>query len=538
VRPAIQDLPTDRPLHRLGSWIALGVWLALLATILIDRMAQPWRPLLAWCGIALLALVDCPSPRREGGALRRRLAVAGLGALLSTILAIDIGMLVDRAPQAINVWYLRARHELWHDFWTDPSPLLILATWWFAAPFVIDAWRARREPRARTAEALTRRHALWLLAWAFWIGVAMFASIRPDRAYYRFPQEMGLHAPLFLFWIRRAGAAPDLQRRLARIAPWMMGAALLAGLVVAIAYVTGDWNRQVAIGRAEIWRTELVERQYINGWQWRLNFPLGHHNRMGFFSMLTALLLLMAARRRGGWMRWVAVAAMLVALATLGFSLNRGSFLALVAGLMVMTVLWLGRRAAWLLLLLPAAWLAMSDLQRQQVLSLVDRETYRSPQSTVVTRLDHWRLAARLIRENPVFGIGYSWRHFEEYAEDYAKQVGAPVYEKAHAHNYWLQTAAETGLPGMLLYLGWTIGRWSLLLALVRRRRRLPAGERGLIEGWCGVEAAIQVYCLGNLPLRLGLGLLTWGIWAVMWVDLVRLWRAAQDPAGVPSETS
>ena len=67
----------------------------------------------------------------------------------------------------------------------------------------------------------------------------------------------------------------------------------------------------------------------------------------------------------------------------------------------------------------------------------------------IIERLAHWQAAVEMIRAHPWLGIG-----FGNYAAAY------PAYALirwpnplGHAHNIYLNMAAETGLIGLLLYL-------------------------------------------------------------------------------------
>lgn len=78
----------------------------------------------------------------------------------------------------------------------------------------------------------------------------------------------------------------------------------------------------------------------------------------------------------------------------------------------------------------------------------------------VVERVAHWVAAQRMIAQAPWQGVGVG-----NYAAAYA-QVALPRWQDplGHAHNIYLNTWAETGLPGLLAYLLlWLLAAWQAM---------------------------------------------------------------------------
>ncbi len=69
---------------------------------------------------------------------------------------------------------------------------------------------------------------------------------------------------------------------------------------------------------------------------------------------------------------------------------------------------------------------------------------------SVIERLTHWQAAVRMAETQPWLGVG-----FGNYAAAYP-DFRLLLWENAlgHAHNYYLNVAAEIGAIGLLAYLG------------------------------------------------------------------------------------
>lgn len=131
----------------------------------------------------------------------------------------------------------------------------------------------------------------------------------------------------------------------------------------------------------------------------------------------------------------------------------------------------------------------------------------------IVERMAHWQAAVEMIRAHPWLGVG-----FGNYAAAYPAY--APIRwpnPLGHAHNIYLNMAAETGLVGLLLYL--------LLWIVIGVRtwqawRRNTGWRRGLAAGVMAAWAHLHIHQLfdnlyvANLPLLIAL----YGAWVELLV--------------------
>jgi len=212
-----------------------------------------------------------------------------------------------------------------------------------------------------------------------------------------------------------------------------------------------------------------------------------------------ALLGLLASWSRGAWLG--AGVAGLVLLLLLPARARHGlavaSFLALLGAL------------AWAAGVIPAPIQARLAGALEEIRVMDVRGVEVNPANfAVIERLAHWQAAIGMIQEHPWLGVG-----FGNYAAAY------PAYALirwpnplGHAHNIYLNAAAETGIVGLALYL--------LLWAAIGARtwaawRRSVGWRRGLAAGLMAAWAHLHIHhffdnlYVANLPLLLTL----YGAW-------------------------
>jgi O-antigen ligase len=105
----------------------------------------------------------------------------------------------------------------------------------------------------------------------------------------------------------------------------------------------------------------------------------------------------------------------------------------------------------------------------------------------VVERAAHWYAAWRMFSDHPWTGVGLG-----NYATAY-ERYALPRWPDplGHAHNYYLNIAAEAGLPGLAAYLLWmAAGLWVIARA-VRGSQGL---EQGLALGALGLWVHLAVH--------------------------------------------
>lgn len=148
-----------------------------------------------------------------------------------------------------------------------------------------------------------------------------------------------------------------------------------------------------------------------------------------------------------------------VVLAAIGLAAtqSRGGVLAALVSAIVALLIWRGRRAQIaamivVALMATAAFFAASPAAWQRV---------HAGNTSGSGRVDIWQVAWRVGNDHPIFGVGI--HQFAEYSPRYVRQPGALDYvdlivdKHIVVHNVYLELWVETGIIGLLLYLGFVV---------------------------------------------------------------------------------
>lgn len=177
------------------------------------------------------------------------------------------------------------------------------------------------------------------------------------------------------------------------------------------------------------------------------------------------LVLVLASEAREMWARIALYATLLVIVGSVLASLSRGALLMLVAIVFLLMVLpsrtfFPSRRrkagiVAAIFISATLAFLGASKTLVPRVESVFTQGSGRTGSG----RLYEWRAAEKVILENPLLGIGHGSYHVlsnELFAQTPGVDLGRIALhpEGVYAHNTYLETAAELGIPGLLLFLG------------------------------------------------------------------------------------
>ena len=183
----------------------------------------------------------------------------------------------------------------------------------------------------------------------------------------------------------------------------------------------------------------------------------------GYLDIVACLALGMAVGL-SGWRRGLALTILVLALACLGMTYARGA--CLVIGILLAGY---GVLRDWRVLLgivaIGAGVLFFDPVLSDRLLSVFTRIDTSSEM-----RLAFWESTVAMIMDHPFLGIGWGM-YFMVYPEYDFYLQGAPV-QIVHAHNMYLNYAAEIGIPGALAFFWFFFG--SLLLAFRLPRKTPP----------------------------------------------------------------
>ncbi|MEW5923676.1 MAG: O-antigen ligase [Candidatus Zixiibacteriota bacterium] len=214
--------------------------------------------------------------------------------------------------------------------------------------------------------------------------------------------------------------------------------------------------------------TRLVEAP-AGGFGYRVQGTFTHRLTFGNYYAIAALLLLGLAshadRRNLKILFYGAFS--LTALASV-FTYNRGSLLAMIAGIFLF-LLWHGRSfwkytvALLVVLVIVAAICAPSLFDRYQDSFQTELEGKYAGSRLVI-----WKTSARMALAHPIFGVGPG--NFKDNYIKYRDPENDRVY--GHAHNDLLNISAYGGLPAMLFFLGFWAAIVYKILKLIRKMKK------------------------------------------------------------------
>lgn len=140
--------------------------------------------------------------------------------------------------------------------------------------------------------------------------------------------------------------------------------------------------------------------------------------------------------------------------------------------------------------LLPASLVArLADLPEYFGLIDLSRTEVTDANFAVIERLAHWQAAFGMWTDHPWLGVGVG-----NYAVAYAAYNLPRWYEPlGHAHNVYLNFAAEAGLLGLLAYL------WLWIASLWQALRTSATGNRLIAAVGAGVLGALAAATVHNL---------------------------------------
>ena len=183
----------------------------------------------------------------------------------------------------------------------------------------------------------------------------------------------------------------------------------------------------------------------------------------GYLDIVVCLALGLAVGL-SGWRRGLALTILVLALACLGMTYARGACLVIAVILAGYGIL-----RDWRVLLgvvvIGAGILFFDPVLSDRLLSIFTRIDTSSEM-----RVAFWESTVAMIMDHPFLGIGWGM-YFMVYPEYDFYLQGAPV-QIVHAHNMYLNYAAEIGIPGALAFFWFFFG--SLLLAFRLPRKTPP----------------------------------------------------------------
>lgn len=258
-----------------------------------------------------------------------------------------------------------------------------------------------------------------------------------------------------------------------------------------------------------------------------------------------------------------------LALATVDANRGRRQWWWVVATVVILATLFTGSRAAWLAALCGGAWWllrthppsrrvvirvavaafgvvllatlvgTLRDVRPVGARSYLDMALYtvnlRVPmEDRLKGRPELWRAAAKMVVDRPLTGVGIG-RYYKEVSA-YATQPDELIRPQENAHNYFLQVAAELGVPGIVVF----VALVALPFAVWRLHQTQPGGlppSPWLPAAAAGIAAHVLTWLTGH-PLLIRDGQMTfWPLVSLALLaapgDMCRRWQWRWPPIAV-----
>jgi O-antigen ligase len=268
-----------------------------------------------------------------------------------------------------------------------------------------------------------------------------------------------------LFFVLPFGLLAIVLARLQWSRAWVLALYVqfaLMGLVFAVIGIVQYETRNI------FWNPKVrVDNAYApSGWFYRVNSVFYDPSIYGRFLVLAILASLVVVLRRRGDPLWAVAAALTIAITWAGLlpSFSQSSFVSLLIGVTLCAVL-VWRRHSVILVAAMAGVLVVAGLASPQIRHRLEGKGSSSLSSVTSGRSKLASRGVKLVVHHPVFGVGIGGfkRAYADLAHLHGKEPRA-----AASHTTPITVAAETGVPGLLLFLLLAV---SALAAAFRRIR-------------------------------------------------------------------
>jgi|SRR5215472_974237 len=240
------------------------------------------------------------------------------------------------------------------------------------------------------------------------------------------------------------------------------------------------------------WASLIVFREWMKDPQWRPGSIAGDANYFALDAcLIIPLAFLFVWRSRVLWERIFALCCLVATIGSAVLGGSRGGFIALIA-----TFLWLvlqsphRLRNIFVIVILITPPLLLTP--RSPIRRLIHPE-YNDINGTK-NRIIAWKAGLRMVARHPLTGIGLG--QFKPKMDDYA-DPGVSI--SSMAHNTYLEVAAETGLPNLLVFAAMLFFTYRTLSQV--RRRSVESGPPLLYLAATGIQAGFVGYLVGAVVL-------------------------------------
>ena len=341
----------------------------------------------------------------------------------------------------------------------------------------------------------------------FDVGIALLvvlsaASIwsSPDRefSFYNYYNLMGRYVLIYYLVVNNINSAAQIKK--------------IIGVMLASAAIVTLYGFYQYLFCVNISVNEWVDGQQFPDLKFRVFSTLENPNLLAAF-LVTMMSIGASMGYKAATIKGRVILSALVILfgACLLLTYSRGAWISLLAVIGVYGML-CNRKIFWLLILLPVVMLCGHDAVLERIMSIIN------PTDTSSTlRIALWESTIAMIRDKPLLGIGWGsyWLVYPEY-DFFLNNANVTIF---HAHNMYLNIAAEIGIPGLLTFLWLMYGHVRLALSVLSAA--FESWSSGLMLGIIAAIGGIIIngltdYVMFNIQLSMLYWLLN-GLIIIVW---------------------
>ncbi|MDP2652729.1 MAG: O-antigen ligase family protein [Candidatus Omnitrophota bacterium] len=344
------------------------------------------------------------------------------------------------------------------------------AVWSPAAPTfgrkALDALKALNPPFGFAGTAV----------WLF-LGACVFSvlgSVYPERSWHGFVTKTLEWFVIFFLVADSCGT----RRRL--------GILLAVFLVTSLATALDSLFQVFVSGRDIFFGNQLVDG-------FRATAAFNHSNSLGAYwaGAVPVIFSLLMTKSKKLWHYGLFILICILVLWSLLLTYSRGAWLATLAGMVVFAAI-SGKRGRVILI---AGFVAVivTGLAGNAALRKNSRVDAPMISTAIGWRANLWRDSWEMVRERPVFGHGINtfMPRYEEYVRTRPSRLSVG-FQPTYAHNCYVQLTVETGLAGLVLFLGIVFQLFMKAAKTVAAATRAPS--RHIIAGAAAGMAAFLMH--------------------------------------------
>lgn len=197
----------------------------------------------------------------------------------------------------------------------------------------------------------------------------------------------------------------------------------------------------------------------------RMTSFLENSNNLGVYSILAFFLsLMLCINTKEKWKKGLYGVTTILLIVNIIFSQSRNALLGLILGVFVLAILY-DKRILLLALLLPIMLIVIPE-SRMRIIQIFDMNQNSS-------RLGIWSIAGKIIKDNPLKGIGYeNFQYaYSQYIEKYPQFKFEDGYVALHPHNIFLKFQAELGIVGLLIFCVFLFFTLKMLFGFINKTK-------------------------------------------------------------------